>query len=155
MSQLHDLYVANESDAQLICDDPGDRSDEISVSAFDESKQLSLLSIFRKIPQFPEVPEIHSHGFYAIYHKYFKLLYPSEAGSEAYVAKFPDDFVLALAELSDDAIADLAASWLAIEPSFAKCKWTEQDVEDLLKKVCSTCQTATTERKHVLFRFSL
>lgn len=155
MSQICDLYAAHDGEAQQICDNPCDRSDEIWVPAFDESKQLSLLSIFRSIPQSPEALEAYSHDFYATYHNYFKLLYPSQAGREAYVAKFPDDLVRALAELSDDAISSFAGSWLAIEPSFAKCEWAAQDVEDLLKKVCSACQTATTAQKHILCRFSL
>jgi|SRR5271156_4049625 len=147
---LYHLYVADEIDAQQICDTLW--PNQIPVKYFDEPQHLSLLSIFRKIPK---LPNLNSSDFLNDYHEYFELLYPSEAGAECHVVRFPDDLVRALADISDDAISDLAVKWFAIEPSFAKREWTKQDIMELLKKVCNACQTATTRHKSVLCRFSL
>jgi hypothetical protein len=154
MSQLYHFFVADENEAQQICDVPLDWPNYISLPAFDEAKQLSLLSLFRDMPKV-ELPEFPSVELLTIYHKYFTLLYPSELGDETYVAKFPDDFVQELATLEDDAIPELVSKWCAIEPSFAKYQWTEPDIDGLVHKLRSVCQNAIRDRKHVLYRFSL
>jgi hypothetical protein len=147
MSQLYDLFVAHESEAEDLCDNPSNLTEGVDVPAFDESKQLSLLSLFRKIGTSAKVE--------TTYYKYFKLLHPSQIGKSRFVTKFPDDFVQAVAGIEDEDIADIANKWVSIETSFSEYNWTKRDVEGLLGKVCSTCRTAAAEDKQVLFRFSL
>ncbi len=54
MSQLHFLYVADESEAQSIVK-KARRIEFVNVPAFEDSKQLTLLSLFRKVPKPPDL----------------------------------------------------------------------------------------------------
>lgn len=158
MSQLYDLYVGNLNEAQAIWEHAREYPEAVDVPAFDELKQLSLLSLFKEISM-PQrdwgVLSSKSDKTAKAYHEHFALLYPSEVGKSRFITKFPDDLVQGLGEIDDDTLPDLVDQWIAIEPSFADYKWTRQDVEFLLTKVCKTCKTAIDERKHVLFKFSL
>ncbi|PZM80887.1 MAG: hypothetical protein DKT66_16750 [Candidatus Melainabacteria bacterium] len=152
MSQLYHLYVADESEAEEIVERSRDK-EYVNVPAFWESKQLTLLSLFRKVPK---PPSFFSANFYKAYHKHFELLYQlDEYCAECYAAKFPHDFVKELAATDHNELSSLADRWMNVEPSFAEHKWTKEDVEGLLNKICSTCQNAVKRKKHVVYRFSL
>jgi hypothetical protein len=157
MSFMHDLYITEIANAKDVCEHPLDVEGKNDVSGFDEYKQLTLLSIFREIPELVllDRDDKYSYEFYETYHKYFELLYPSEIGDECYAAKFPDDFVMELAVADQQAYSEMASKWLTLEPSFKEFKWNRSDVMALLKQVGEICRKANAERKQVLFRFGL
>lgn len=152
MSQLYFLYVADKSEAEDIVERPCDK-EFVDVPAFWESKQLTLLSLFREVPK---PPSFFSANFYKAYHKHFELLYPlDEYGAECFAAKFPDDFVKELAGINDNELSSLADRWMNVERSFAEHDWMKEDVELLLRKVRGICKNAIKKKKHVVYRFSL
>jgi hypothetical protein len=157
MNFMHDLYITEIANAKDVCESPLAVAGKNDVSGFDEYKQLTLLSIFREIPELEllDLDDKYSYEFYETYHKYFELLYPAEIGDECYAAKFPDDLVRELASVNDKAVSTVSTKWLALEPSFEEFNWSKSEVRALLKKICEICRNADAEKKHLLFRFGL
>ncbi len=197
MSKIYQLFVADEGESQQICNLALNGEAGVLVPAFDESKQLSLLSLFGEIcdpaanerfilqraaPVIPSVSDeegdagtearnevdlddatksmlaniaAKSARLEESYYKHFKLVYPSVIGAECAVTKFHDDFVSAVAAVSDAELPGLTSRWIAIEPSLSGDKWSKVDVERLFVMVRQVCIEAKTRRKSVLCRLSL
>lgn len=162
MSQLFHIYAAHEEDAAMICDHPvvqyangyRYRKKCVSLIAFDQFKQLSLLGLVRQKKYRVPAPGLYPEPWTKAYFRQFKRLHPKFLWTR-FVTKFPDDLVIAMAELSNSELTDLAKEWREVEPSFAQFDWSISDVKKQLTRVRAVSKEANATGQCVLFSWSL
>jgi len=134
---LTDLIVATEAELGAI------PQDEIPINLFPgvDVKGIGLI----------ELATLHSLVGNAEFDPVLDA-FPTIAGQESedgpWLNRLPDDFVLALAGLANDAVAKLAAEWSQTE-EFQGRGWDPEDVEVRLGEIVELARRALQEAKPI------